>query len=261
MIELNKIHCIDCMDGFKELDDESVDLIVTDPPYFLPAVHYNTRKNFSRNFADLGILEHFFRDVFREIARVLKPSGRAYVFCDGQSYPLFYYHMYPFCKSVRPLIWDKKTSINGYSWRHQHEIVIFAEMPKTTPVRTGDGDVLQLRAVKVDDREHPAEKPVELLKMFIEKSSAEGDIVLDPFAGSGSTLEAAKALNRRYVGFEKSREYALIAEKRLSDVDILATQQRLSTTDEDESSGAKALRTPPTPEDVGIRAGGLLRRD
>ncbi len=110
----------DCIDEMQQMEENSVDLIVTDPPYFLPANHYQTRKQFSRNFGDLGILEHFFKDVFKEMVRVLKPTGRLYIFCDGQSYPLFYYHLYPYCKSVRPLIWDKKTSINGYSWRHQH---------------------------------------------------------------------------------------------------------------------------------------------
>src|ERR1700685_1344108 len=163
----------DCLELMKGLADESVDCIITDPPYFLPAVHYQTRKQFSRNFSDLGILESFFKNVFKEFSRVIKKNGTIYVFCDGQSYPLFYYHLYPFCKSVRPLIWDKKTSINGYSWRHQHELIIFAEMPQAKPVPSGDGDIIRYSAVKVDDRKHPAEKPIELLEQFIKKSTHE----------------------------------------------------------------------------------------
>ena len=216
-METDKVYNIDCMDGFKQLEENSIDLIVIDPPYFLPAVHYNTRKQFSRNFADLGILEHFFKDVFKEFERIIKPTGRIYIFCDGQSYPLFYYHLYSFCKHVRPLIWDKKTSINGYSWRHQHELIIFAEMPQTKPVPSGDGDILRHSAVKVNDRKHPAEKPVELLKRLIEKSTKEGDVVLDCFAGSGSTLVACKQLKRKFIGFEKSLEYFKIAESKVND--------------------------------------------
>lgn len=215
MLEENKIYEMDCIDAMKEIADHSIDLIVTDPPYFLPAVHYNTRKQFSRNFADLGILEHFFKDIFREIKRVIKPSGKIYMFCDGQSYPLFYYHMYHFCKSVRPLIWDKKTSINGYSWRHQHEIIIFAEMPEAKKVPSGDGDILRFSAVKVDSRLHPAEKPIELLASLIKKSSEEGDLVLDPFMGGGSTALACRSLNRKFLGFEKSAQYFKIANDRL----------------------------------------------
>ncbi len=215
MLEINKIHHIDCMDGFDRLEDNSIDLIVIDPPYFLPAIHYNTRKKFRRNLSDLGILEHFFRDVFKELTRILKPTGRIYVFCDGQSYPIFFHHLYPFCKSVRPLIWDKKTSINGYSWRHQHEIIIFAEMPEAKPVPSGDGDILRHTAVKADKRKHQAEKPVDLLKRLIEKSSKEGDLVLDCFAGSGSTGIACKNTNRNFLLFEKSKEYCNIAIERL----------------------------------------------
>ena len=215
MIEINKLHNIDCIDGFKQIDDESINLIVIDPPYFLPAVHYQTRKQFSRNFADLGILEHFFKDVFKEFKRIMKKDGIIYVFCDGQSYPMFYYHLYPFCKSIRPLIWDKKTSINGYSWRHQHELIIFAEMPKAKPIPTGDGDILRFSAVKVDERQHPAQKPVDLIKSLILKSSKEGDLILDCFAGCGSVGIACLETKRDYILIEKEKQYFDIMQTKL----------------------------------------------
>ena len=204
---MNKIIHGDCIEELKDLPDKSVDLIVTDPPYFLPAQHYNTRKEFRRNFGDLGVMEGFVKILFKELKRVLKDEGVMYIFCDGQSYPLFYYHLYPFCKSVRPLIWDKKTSINGYHWRHQHELIIFAQMPKNVKVPTGDGDIIKASAVKVGLRKHPAEKPVEVLKKLIEKSSNQGDIVLDPFAGSGSTMLACKETKRDYLMIEKELSY------------------------------------------------------
>lgn len=206
----------------REMEGESIDLIVTDPPYFLPVNHYGakirlkTKSIFRRNFADLGILEHFFKDVFKEFARIIKPTGRIYIFCDGQSYPLFYYYLYPYCKSVRPLIWDKTTSLNGYSWRHQHELIIFAEMPEAKPVPTGDGDILKFKGVKMNDRQHKAEKPVDLLKELIKKSSNEGDIILDPFVGVGSTLMACKSLGRKGIGIELSPEYCKIGRTKLN---------------------------------------------
>jgi len=213
---INKIICGDCLKVMKDIPDNSIDLVLTDPPYFLPASHYQTRKQFIRNFSDLGILEYFIKDTFLQFNRITKESGTIYIFCDGQSYPLFYYHLYPFCKSVRPLIWDKKTSINGYSWRHQHELIIFAEMPKSKPIPTGDGDILRYSAVKVDSREHPAEKPIDLNKTLIEKSSQENDIILDPFLGSGTTAVACKSLGRRYIGIEISPEYCEIARRRVN---------------------------------------------
>ena len=130
-----------------------------------------------------------------------------FIFCYWQIYPLFYYHLYPFCKSVRPLIWDKKTSINGYSWRHQHEIIIFAELPNNKPIPTGDGDILKYSAVKVDERKHPAEKPVELLEALIKKSTNEGDTVLDNCAGSGTTAIACLNTNRNAILIEIDADY------------------------------------------------------
>lgn len=203
----------DCLEEMKDLPDKSIDLIVIDPPYFLPAKHYSTRREFRRNFGDLGVMEGFYKEVFGQFKRVIKITGRIYVFCDGQSYPLFYYHLYPMCKSVRPLIWDKKTSINGYHWRHQHELIIFAEMPESKIVPTGDGDILRYSAVKVGLRKHPAEKPVEILKRLIEKSSEENDVVLDCFAGSGSTMVACQELGRKYIMIEKEKEYFDIIDK------------------------------------------------
>jgi len=201
----------------KGIPDKTIKLIVTDPPYFLPATHYQTRKKFSRSFSDLGILEHFLKDLFKEFNRILKDDGHMYIFCDGQSYPLFYFYSYPFCKSIRPLIWDKKTSINGYGWRHQHELIIFAEMLEAKPIPTGDGDILRCSAVKVDNRKHPAEKPVELLGLLIKKHKQENLVVLDPFFGSGSTGLACRNLSMDFIGIDISEEYCGVAKERLEE--------------------------------------------
>ena len=217
MLELDKIYNMDCLEGMKQIDDNSIDCIITDPPYFLPAQHYATRKFQMRNFVDLNFLEHFFKEVFNEYKRIIKQIGHIYIFCNGQSYPLFWFYLFPFCKSVRPLIWDKKTSINGYSWRHQHELIIFAEMPKVKPIPSGDGDILRCNAVKVDSRKHPAEKPIDLLIKLIEKTTKPNQIVLDTFVGCGSTIIACKRLHRHYLGFELSKEYYDIALKQLLD--------------------------------------------
>ena len=211
----------DCLELMREIPDASIDCIITDPPYFVPAFHYGatirlkTTRLFSRNFADLGILEHFFKDTFAEFKRIMKPTGTMYIFCDGQSYPMFYYHLYPFCKSIRPLIWDKKAAVNGYSWRHQHELIIYAEMPQAPALPSGDGDILRFSAIKMDNRKHPAEKPLELIQALIKKSTREGNLVLDPFMGSGTTGIACRQTNRDFIGFELSQEYFKIAEQRI----------------------------------------------
>ena len=88
-------------------------------------------------------------------------------------------------------------------------------MPESKPIPTGDGDILTFKAVRVKDRNHPTEKPVDLLRELIKKSSKNGDVILDCFTGSGSTLIACKTLKRKFIGFEKSLEYFKIAENRI----------------------------------------------
>jgi site-specific DNA-methyltransferase (adenine-specific) len=207
LIEENKIIFGDSTEELSKIPDKSIDLVVIDPPYFMKLDHFKTRKRFQQTLSDICVVEHFFKDIFKEFERIIKPTGRLYCFCDGQSYPLFWFLLFQFMKNVRPIIWDKKTSINGYSWRHQHELIIFAEMPESIPIPTGDGDILRYSAVKVDARRHPAEKPVELLKALITKSSKEKDVILDCFAGCGSTMEACIKTNRNYIMIEIEQAY------------------------------------------------------
>ena len=205
--------CLEVMDLLAITD--SADAVVTDPPYFLPATHYNVRSGSFRSLSDLSMLEHFFRDVFTGIRSVLKKDGFCYAFCDGQSYPVFYVSAYRHFKTVRPLIWDKGVSINGYSWRHQHEIIMFCEGHESPSVKTGDGDVLKHRAVPIKERDHLAQKPTDLLARLIQKTTPEKGKVLDPFMGSGATALAAEMVGRRWIGIEKEERYCEIIAKRL----------------------------------------------
>jgi site-specific DNA-methyltransferase (adenine-specific) len=207
----------DCLDIMPSLAGESFGAVVTDPPYFVPANHYSTRRAFPRTTADLSLLERFYFDWFAEAARLLRPTGVYYVFCDGQSYPVFFPLALRHVKSARPLIWDKGVSVNGYAWRHQHELILYAELPGSPAVRTGDGDVLRYRAVPIQEREHPAQKPVDLLERLLAKH-ADADPVLDPFAGRGTTLEAALLLGRRAVGIEIEERYCELTARALDRV-------------------------------------------
>lgn len=206
----------DCLDVMTSLDP--VDTVVTDPPYFLPATHYNVRSGSFRSLSDLSMLEHFFRSFFQQAAQTLKPTGFLYAFCDGQSYPAFYATAFLWFKRLRPLVWDKQVSINGYGWRHQHELILFAEKDEAPKVPTGDGDVIRGRAVPIDSRFHLAEKPVDVLSLLIAKTTPADGVVLDPFVGSGSTLVAARTLGFRAIGIERDERYCEIAAQRLQGV-------------------------------------------
>lgn len=214
----NKLLQGDCLDILDTLPDNSVDLVITDPPYFLPVNSYVGVRGegyHRRTLADTSILKGYFAQVFEKLNRVLKPTGTFYVFCDAQSYPIFYQTMYPHCEYVRLLIWDKVCSYNGYTWRHQHELIAWGEKEKSPRIATGDGDIIKCRGVLQADRNHPAEKPVELLSKLILKSTKKGDTILDPYMGSGSSCVAAHQLERGYIGIELDEGHIQTAKKRI----------------------------------------------
>ena len=205
--------CIEVLDG---MPDNSVDMVLTDPPYHIPVNHFVSRggKN-TRHIEDTAIISTYFKLLFSKLKRVTRPSGAWYVFCDGQSFPIFYNVLLPLCHSVRPLIWDKMQIKMGHTWRMQHEIITYATPEALAPIPTADGDVLRYKSVPPHKRLHPAQKPLELLQCIIHKHP-NAITVLDPFAGSGSSLVAAHVLGRHYVGIELNGDHVDTCLKRLA---------------------------------------------
>lgn len=219
--EVDSIVQGDNRDLIQHVPNASIDLLVTDPPYFLPAQSYVAARGSSskRSLADTTILQTYFDVMFEQFARVLKPTGTSYVFCDAQSYPVIYRSMYQYFKYVRLLIWDKIVSYNGYTWRHQHELIAWGEGFEAERISTGNGDVLQCRAVLQKDRVHGAEKPVKLLRDLIAKHGA-GNLVFDPYAGSCPTAVAAKITSNHYLCFEFEKPNVEIGRKRVNDAKL-----------------------------------------
>jgi site-specific DNA-methyltransferase (adenine-specific) len=217
----------DCFDVMPELPTASIDTLVTDPPYMQPVHHYSIRHNVpSKTLSDLSILEHGFRVFFAEATRVLRLDGTGYMFCDGQSYPSFFRAAYDKVHRVRPLVWDKITSFNGYDWRHQHELILYFTMPQTPQIATGSGDIIRSRAVPIDEREHLAQKPTALLECLIAQTCPPHGMVLDPFMGSGSSLIAAKRSGRTSIGVDADERYCEITARRLDTMqDVLQFEE------------------------------------
>jgi site-specific DNA-methyltransferase (adenine-specific) len=207
----------DCLEVMREMESASVDAVITDPPYFQPATHYCPTRDEGaprRTIADTSILQHFFRAFIAECVRIVKPDGSLYIFCDGQSYHFAYLGLFPYVKRVRPLVWDKITSFNGYTWRHQHELIAWGERENTPRINTGDGDIIKCRAVPVDERTHPAEKPVELIEALLVKTP-KGGLILDPFCGSGTTGVACVKRGHGFIGIELDPDYSDLAQARI----------------------------------------------
>jgi site-specific DNA-methyltransferase (adenine-specific) len=213
--ELNKIYCMDCLEGLKKIPDNSVDLVLTDPPYSTPTITSFGRKKVL-NLGDLSIQENFFRQIKVEFERILKPNGRVFIFCDDKYYPILFAVFYDW-QNKNLVIWDKGKIGMGNPFRKQHELLFYLNREtysyKRTEGITHYPTILKYKSDK--NKIHGAQKPFELCKDLIIGFSEKEEIVLDPFIGSGTTAVACKQLGRNFIGFEISPEYCKIANKRL----------------------------------------------
>ncbi len=215
-MELNKIIQGDCLEVMKGFRDNCVDLVIIDPPYSTPVITGFGRKKV-KNVADLSIQSHYFTSLKQELERVLKDNGRLFIFCDDKFYPILFAVFYEWL-NISLIIWDKGKIGMGNPIRKQHELIMYANRESYNYHRT-EGITHYPSIIKCSNesnKQHAAQKPQELLDKLILGFSQENEVVLDCFAGSGSTLLSAKNLNRDYIGIELNPEYIKIAEERLN---------------------------------------------
>lgn len=189
---------------------KSVDLIVTDPPYG-DNVSYGPRHvRISGNKDPLISLV-----VLSESYRVLKPHSTAYTFC-GMRHLCFlrsYFTQYTRYSLREVIIWNKVSMGVGHTFRKQYECILVLE--KGNPRYRNHRMLNLLNFRRVFNPPHPHTKPLDLIKALILHSSDKGQLVFDPFVGSGTTAVAAKQLQRDYIGIELDPDYCQIAEERL----------------------------------------------
>ena len=205
----------DCLEKMKQLEENSIDIVFCDPPY-IPPEHSKTLTRYKKTLSEMGILESFYKTFLIEVNRVLKDTGRLYIFCNSDSYPMFYIHLYPYVKKMRCFVWDKICCSLGYTFRHQHELILYGERPNTKCIKCGTGDIFKYKVVKAEDKDHPAQKPLDLLKHIL--SNHTDCKVLDPFMGTGSIGVACKELGLGYIGIELEPDYFEKAKQKLTTV-------------------------------------------
>ena len=216
-MEQNKIYNMGAFDLLKEVQTNSIDLIIIDPPYSTPVITAFGRKKV-KNLADLSIQEYFFNGLKKEFERVLKENGRLFIFCDDKFYPVLFATFYDWL-NIQLLIWDKGKIGMGRPIRKQHELIMYANRGTWEFGKEELTHIPSVIKVKTEpDKVHGAQKPIELLKTLIYGFSKEGDTILDCFAGSGNTLIASKELKRNFIGCDLNSEYYKTAENRISEV-------------------------------------------
>ena len=217
-----RIHKGDAVAWLDSLPAGSVDLLITDPPYEsmekYRAVGTTTRLKKSKASSNQWFTifpDTRFEELFRAAYRVLRKNTHFYLFCNAETM----FVAKPIAEQVgfkfwKPIVWDKKRMGMGYHYRARHEFILFFEKGKRKLNDLGVPDVLE--AVRVW-RGYPTEKPVDLLEVLVRQSSQPGELVVDPFTGSGSTGVAALNLGRRFYGSDISDEALQVASSRLAD--------------------------------------------
>ena len=251
MLEINQIHQGDCMVLMKEIEDNSVDLILCDLPYGTTACEWDK----------VIPLE----DLWNQYKKILKKDG-VVVLTSSQPFTTDLINSnrdwFRYC-----WVWDKKKAGNIFLAETQpmkvHEdIVIFSQGTKYYPQKTnrrevkrsknyGTGEtmcgnytkeekvyeysdkypesILEFSNASQKNKEHPTQKPVNLFRYLIKTYTQEGELVLDNCIGSGTTAVACKQLNRNFIGIESNTEYVDICNKRLSQKTMFEIAEKRDT--------------------------------
>ena len=242
---MNKIYNKDCIIGMKTIPDETIDLVVTDPPF---AINFKAKKaNYNRiasrvlsGYNEINVEDYykFTNNWMRQVKRILKKSGSMYVFSGWNNLK----------DILTALDVNGFTTINHIIWKYQFGVVtakkfvtshyhcLFVckndKMRKFFPysrfkknAKTSDGKSLHYhdkedvwiikREYWTGDDKTPTKLPAEIIKKILQYSSEKNDLILDPFLGSGQVAVISKMLGRKYLGFEIIKSYYNFAYERL----------------------------------------------
>jgi DNA modification methylase len=223
-----QVYNTDAIEWLKTLDNDSVDLIVSDPPYrvtqhghsglgdiFKTKVGEDKKLNgklFEHNEVDVN-------DYAGELYRVLKPDSHCYIMTNDRNLQNFMNVFtnigFNFCKL---LIWDKQNKITNQYYMNQVEYILFMYKGRNKQINNcGTSNLISVNNVKNKTHNHPTEKPVELMEILIKNSTNEGDLVLDPFVGVGATPVACQNLKRNFIGCELDKVYYDTTMERLNE--------------------------------------------
>lgn len=211
----------DAKDFLLSLEDESIDLMITDSAYESLEKHRKkgttTRlkesKGSSNKWFDV-VPNSYFEDFFKISYQKMKNNTHLYFFCDQETM----FAVKPMAEAAgfkfwKPIVWDKKKIGMGYHYRARYEFILFFEKGKRKLNSLSIPDVLEVPRVL---NGYPTEKPVELCEILVNQSSKPGELVVDPFVGSGSTGCAAIRNSRRFLGCDADKDAAAFATARLA---------------------------------------------
>lgn len=220
----------DCRELIKNLESNSIDLLLTDPPYGVQKMEDlrtsgSTKMTGHQLMSDthnLGLTEicDLLANLAPHLARVMKEGAHFYMFCAYQYVGMFIDCLEPHLEFQPPIIhWDRgrpSQPAYGYNYMSRTECIIYGcKPPRVRRLAESMYNIIECSDVPKNLRCYPTEKPIPLLQTLIKQSTQLNQLVLDPFSGSASTLIAARETGRRGIAFEVDKSAFLRAQKRL----------------------------------------------
>ena len=225
-MNINQIYNEDCLIGIKRIPDESVDLIVTDPPYKLTSGGCKGSLDIVFNNVDYtGKSKGAFFEIpkfsiwIKECYRILKNGTHFYCMTNDKNLNDIYNSAISSgFKEVNILVWKKYMHVpTAYYMKNVEYILLFRKGSARKIANLGDFTLIEGIKGIYGNKVHVSEKPVRLFEKFICNSSNKEDLILDPFIGSGTTAIACINTGRNFIGFEKDEAYYKVSLKRLKD--------------------------------------------
>lgn len=212
----------DCLEKMKDIPDKSVDMILTDPPYRLVqggrvgSTVFVSQHEIMKKGKLFTECDTAFKDFLPPLFRILKDKSHCYIMVNSRNLKDLQVEAERVgFKFQNLLVWDKSNKTPGRYYMQQLEFILMLTKNGSKNVNNmGTGNLLSFKNI-IGKKDHPTEKPVNLLECLISNSSNLGDTVIDMFMGSGSTGVACKNLNRNFIGIEKDDKYFEIAKNRI----------------------------------------------
>jgi site-specific DNA-methyltransferase (adenine-specific) len=222
-LEVDVLVQADCLDYMATLPDGCVDLILTDPPYGISFHSHMT--DHQRPIENDGFEEwqSMLDPMLAHFTRLLTPTGVCLAFCGGGGRmpvtAIFTLEAVKHMNLIQTLVWRKSVGL-GWKYRPAYENILVLSKSRDGyafyDTSSACANLIEgINKYIPQEGEHPTQKPVKLMDRLLAIHSKPGDLVLDPFAGSGSTLVACQNSGRRYIGVEMDAAYCELARKRL----------------------------------------------
>lgn len=231
-IKENEVYCVDSYKAIKYIPDNSIDLIMTDPPYLIENTKAGGNSKLSKSIQLMnnelteGVLtESIDVSILDEFIRVMKIPN-IYIWCNHKQIPMYldYFVTKNGC-SFDIIIWNKTNAMPLFNNKYltdKEYCLYFRKGAYCNPECYEDAKTVYYQPINILDKDkfnHPTIKPINIIKTLIKNSSKPNDLVLDCFMGSGTTCVACKDIGRKYIGFEISEKWFKVAQDRLNNVD------------------------------------------